>query len=147
MEFPDGNVIERWEREGVRTIISELEKLNFTGLLKIRALKANVLMIEGEVVAATCGDTGGEAAWDTLSQYNEAEAEAHELSLDKAQFCFVWYNEVYGYERVHKKEMEREEILEKVGLTDPDKKKLEDILKREGMEHLFKKEDKEPKDI
>jgi hypothetical protein len=147
MEFPNGNVIKTYEDGDVLTMISELEKEGFMGVLKLKALRANVLFMKGEAMAATCGELGGETAWETILQHGSVSAEAHELSANKVQFCFVWYRDVYGYERIYKNEVGREEILEKVGLEDPDKEKLEEILKREGMEHLKRKEFKEPKDI
>lgn len=153
VQFPKGRVIEH-----ITTSDTDLERRlcdlcehGFTGVVRCTSMDASMLLLDGEVVAAAIMEgndieVSGDDAFASILKHAEKTDMAFEISeldVDQAGFSLKWYADIHGYENVTRKptcadvkrteNKEREDLMERFGISEPDPDSLEDILKRAGI--------------
>jgi hypothetical protein len=132
MDFPTGRLR---EEAGVRTLDTLLEQLKeeaFTGVVKYNDLETgNILLIGGEIKAATYGDLGGDEALGRIWNAVEGTVSVYTLDKDQAQFLLKWYTDIHGFPSISSDIFDHD-----VSIPVPDVEDLINMLEREGMSHL-----------
>ncbi|MBU7033365.1 MAG: hypothetical protein HXS53_12610 [Theionarchaea archaeon] len=135
MDFPTGRLREEAEVRTLDTLLEELKKEEFTGVLKYNDLETgNILIIGGDVKAATYGDLGGDEALERIWNAVEGNVSVYVLEKDQAQFLLKWYTDIHGFPSISPDIFDHD-----VSVPVPDMEDLIEMLEREGMSHLVMK--------
>ena len=138
MDFPTGALQREAEVRSLDTLLEELRRDKFTGVIKYSNHRAgNVLLINGEIKAATYGELGGDEAMERIWNAVEGVLSVYSLEKERAEFVLKWYTDIHGFSSVSS------EILDyTIDVPVPDVDDLIKMLEREGMSHLVAKKPK-----
>lgn len=138
MDFPTGVLQREMEVRSLDTLLEELKTLEFTGVIKYSdGGTGNLLVIDGEIRAATYGELGGDEALERIWNSIEGTLSVYSLEKERAEFVLKWYTDIHGFDSVSS------EILDhNVSVPVPEVEDLIKMLEREGMSHLMKKKEK-----
>lgn len=135
MDFPTGAFQREVEVRALDTLLDELRRTKFTGVIKyINEGTGNLLLIDGEVCAATYGRLGGEEALGRVWNAVEGTLSVYTLEKERAEFALKWYTDIHGFSSVSS-----EVLSHKVEIPVPDVEDLIRMLEREGISHLMMK--------
>ncbi len=137
MDFPTGVLQREMEVRSLDTLLEELKTLEFTGVIKYNdGGTGNLLVIDGEIKAATYGKLGGDEALERIWNSIEGTLSVYSLEKERAEFVLKWYTDIHGFDSVSS------EILDhNVSVPVPEVEDLIKMLEREGMSHLMKKKE------
>lgn len=135
MDFPTGALQRETEVRSLDTLLDELLRERFTGVIKYSNHQmGNLLLIDGEIKAATYGELGGDEALERIWNSLEGVLSVYSLERERAEFVLKWYTDIHGFSSVSS------EILDhNISVPVPDVEDLIKMLEREGMSHLVKK--------
>jgi hypothetical protein len=132
MDFPTGRLREEAEVRTLDTLLEQLKKEGFTGVVKYNDLETgNILLIGGDIKAATYGDMGGDEALGRIWNAVEGTVSVYILEKDQAQFLLKWYTDIHGFPSISSDIFDHD-----VSVPVPDVEDLINMLEREGMSHL-----------
>ena len=135
MDFPTGALQREVDVRALDTLLDELQRTKFTGVIKyINDGTGNLLLIDGEVCAATYGRTGGEEALGRIWNAVEGTLAVYLLEKERAEFALKWYTDIHGFSSVSSDVLSRD-----VDIPVPDVEDLIKMLEREGISHLMMK--------
>ncbi|MBU7043978.1 MAG: hypothetical protein HXS47_10335 [Theionarchaea archaeon] len=135
MDFPTGRLREEAEVRILDTLLEQLKKEEFTGVLKYNDVETgNILLIGGEIKAATFGEMGGDKALERIWNTVEGMVSVYTLEPHQAQFLLKWYTDIHGFPSISPDIFDHE-----VSVPVPDVEDLITMLEREGMSHLVMK--------
>lgn len=135
MDFPTGRLREEAEVRILDTLLEQLKKEEFTGVLKYNDVETgNILLIGGEIKAATFGEMGGDKALERIWNAVEGMVSVYTLEPHQAQFLLKWYTDIHGFPSISPDIFDHE-----VSVPVPDVEDLITMLEREGMSHLVMK--------
>ncbi|MGD2248660.1 MAG: DUF2226 domain-containing protein [Candidatus Methanofastidiosia archaeon] len=139
MDFPTGALQKEVEVRTLDKLLEELQTTEFTGVIKyINDKTGNLLIIDGDVRAATFGELGGEKALEHIWNAVNGTLAVYALERERAEFALKWYTDIHGFSSLSA------EILDhNVDVPVPNVEDLIKMLEREGISHLMaKKPDK-----
>lgn len=140
MDFPTDALQKEVEVRSLDTLLEELRQKRFVGVIKYTNHRiGNLLLIDGEIKAATYGELGGDEALERIWNAVEGILSVYTLEKERAEFVLKWYTDIHGFSSVSS------EILDSdITVPVPDVEELVILLEREGMAHLMKKPEKKP---
>lgn len=101
MDFPTDALQKEVEVKSLDTLLEELRETEFTGVVKLNnSGKGNLLIIDGEIKAATYGELGGDEALGEIWNAAEGVLLVYSLEKERAQFVLEWYTNIYGFTSV-----------------------------------------------
>jgi hypothetical protein len=138
MDFPTGALQREIEVRSLDTLLEELREDRFVGVIKYENhRRGNLLLIDGEIKAATYGELGGDEALERIWNAIEGVLSVYTLDKERAEFVLKWYTDIHGFSSVSS------EILDTdISVPVPDVEDLIKMLEREGMSHLMRKPQK-----
>lgn len=140
MDFPTGTLLKEVEVRELDTLLGELRVQEFTGVIKYTNHKTgNLLIMDGEIKAATYGEKGGDEAFEEIWNALEGTLSVHSLEKERADFVLKWYTDIHGFSSVSSDVSDHE-----ITVPVPDVEELISMLEREGMSHLVRKPAKNP---
>lgn len=108
MDFPTDALQKEVEVRSLDTLLEELRETEFTGVVKYNnGGKGNLLMIDGEIKAATYGELGGDEALGKIWNAAEGVLLVYSLEKERAQFVLEWYTNIYGFTSVSSEKSSR----------------------------------------
>lgn len=107
MDFPTGVLQKEVEVKSLDTLLEELQKTAFTGVVKHSRGKGNLLIIDGEIKAATYGELGGDEALVKIWNAVEGIFFVYSLGKERAEFALKWYTSIYGFTSVSSEKSSR----------------------------------------
>jgi len=135
MDFPTGTLQREIEVRELDTLLEELRVTEFTGVIKYSNHQTgNLLIIDGEIRAATYGEQGGDEALERIWNSLEGVLSVYSLEKERAEFVLKWYTDIHGFSSVSSGILDHE-----ISVPVPDVEDLISMLEREGMIHLMKK--------
>jgi hypothetical protein len=135
MDFPTGVLQREVDVRALDTLLDELQRAKFTGVIKyINDGTGNLLLIDGEVCAATYERVGGEEALGRIWNAVEGTLAVYLLEKERAEFALKWYTDIHGFSSVSSDVLSRD-----VEIPVPDVEDLIKMLEREGISHLMMK--------
>ena len=139
MDFPTGALQREAEVRSLDTLLDELRRDKFTGVIKYSNHKTgNLLLINGEIRAATYAELGGDEALERIWNAVEGILSVYTLEKERAEFVLKWYTDIHGFSSVSAADISDHEIEVPV----PDVEDLIKMLEREGMSHLVARKPK-----
>lgn len=140
MDFPTGALQREIEVRALDTLLDELLKEEFTGVIKYNNHQmGNLLLIDGEIKAATYGELGGDEALERIWNAVEGVLFVYTLERERAEFVLKWYTDIHGFSSVSSDILNHD-----ITVPVPDVEDLIKMLEREGMSHLVKKPEAKP---
>ncbi len=138
MDFPTGALQKEIEVRSLDTLLDELLKDKFTGVIKYTNHQAgNLLLIDGEIRAATYGELGGDEALERIWNAVEGFLSVYTLERERAEFVLKWYTDIHGFSSVSSEILDHD-----VTVPVPDVEDLIKMLEREGMSYLVARKPK-----
>jgi hypothetical protein len=135
MDFPTGSLQREAEVRLLDTLLEELKMTQFTGVIKyVNQESGNLLIIDGEIKAATYNEFGGDEALERIWNAVEGTLSVYSLEKERAEFVLKWYTDIHGFSSVSFDFLEHE-----VTVPVPDVEDLIKMLEREGISHLVTK--------
>lgn len=135
MDFPTGALQREAEVRSLDTLLDELLREQFTGVIKYNNHQmGNLLLIDGEIKAATYGELGGDEALERIWNSLEGVLSVYSLERERAEFVLKWYTDIHGFSSVSSEILDHD-----ISVPVPDVEDLIKMLEREGMSHLMKK--------
>lgn len=136
VDFPTGVLLKETQVRALDTLLEELHAQQFTGVIKYRNGGAgNLLIIDGEIRAATYGELGGDEALERMWNSIEGMLSVYTLEKDRAEFVLKWYTDIHGFGSVSSDILSHD-----VSVPVPEVEELIRMLEREGMSHLVRKQ-------
>ncbi len=134
MDFPTGALQRELEVRALDELLKELRREEFTGVIKYNNHKTgNLLVIGGEIRAATYGEKGGDEALERIWNTVEGTLSVYSLERERAEFVLKWYTDIHGFSSVSSEILDHE-----IDVPVPDVEELISMLEREGMSHLVR---------
>lgn len=138
MDFPTGVLQRELEVRALDELLKELRREEFTGVIKYNNQKTgNLLVIGGEIRAATYGEQGGDEALERIWNTVEGTLSVYSLERERAEFVLKWYTDIHGFSSVSSEILDHD-----IDVPVPDVEELISMLEREGMSHLVRKRGK-----
>lgn len=135
MDFPTGALQREAEVRSLDVLLEDLRKERFVGVIKYTNHRTgNLLLIDGEIKAATYGELGGDEALERIWNAVEGILSVYALERERAEFVMKWYTDIHGFSSVSAGILDSD-----VTVPVPDVEDLIKMLEREGMSHLMKK--------
>jgi hypothetical protein len=135
MDFPTGSLQKEVEVRLLDTLLKELKITEFTGVIKYTNQESgNLLLIDGEIRAATYNEFGGDEALERIWNAVEGTLSVYSLEKERAEFVLKWYTDIHGFSSVSSDLLQHD-----VTVPVPDVEDLIKMLEREGISHLVTK--------
>lgn len=135
MDFPTGSLQKEVEVRTLDTLLQELHDKNFTGVIKyLNDKTGNLLIIDGDVRAATYGELGGEEALEHIWNAVNGTLSVYVLEKERAEFALKWYTDIHGFSSLSSDILDHD-----IDVPVPDVDDLIKMLEREGISHLVTK--------
>ena len=140
MDFPTGALQKQEEVRALDTLLDDMRRTAFTGVIKYNnSSKGNLLIIDGEIKAATFGELGGDDALERIWNAVEGSLFVYSLEKERAEFVLKWYTDIHGFSSVSSEGLDHN-----IDVPVPDVEDLIKMLEREGMSYLVTKRPKAP---
>lgn len=98
MDFPTDALQREVEVRSLDNLLEELQETEFTGVVKYsNSKKGNLLIIDGEIKAATYDELGGEEALEKIWNAAEGILLVYSLEKERAEFVLKWYTDIHGF--------------------------------------------------
>ena len=145
MDFPTEVLQKEVDVNALDTLLEELQKTAFTGVVAYNRGKGNLLLIDGEIKAATYGELGGDEALSKIWNAVEGVLFVYSLGKERAEFTLKWYTNICGFASISfEKSSWETTFTERKGFEEPRaEKKVKGEKKyrlEEGFSYLIREE-------
>ncbi|MCD6127870.1 MAG: hypothetical protein J7J21_05825 [Methanomicrobia archaeon] len=149
-DFPVGEKKESFDSNefDIETYIYFLMEDRFTGVVRVEGEETGrILIIDGIPYCAIIDDRAGNEAIDEIMKI-KGRVNVYFLEKERASYTFHWYSIVRRYPVVswkprrkgelRREDIERNKLMEALGIKKPSKTEIKKILETEGMSFLMK---------